>query len=149
MLRSVAYSSLSTALRKQKSKTVSVSLLWKGFPGQTVSVFLEAEGWIPEAYGRARNGSAPPAIHIGGYPGSAPALCALGFTGVQQRCTRGRGTHLGCSDLIQGYGQGTVWTWPGELLWEAGIQEHLSVRWSSTGLCTGWKRSLQTLGLLR
>lgn len=59
-------------------------------------------------------------------PGSAPALCVLGFTGVQQRSTRGRGTHLGCPDLIQGYGLGTVWTWTGELLWEAGIQEHLS-----------------------
>lgn len=37
-----AFSSLSTALRKQKSETVS--LLWKGLPGQTLSVFLGAEG---------------------------------------------------------------------------------------------------------
>lgn len=103
MLQSMAHSSLSTALRKQKSKTVSVHLLGKGLPVETASVFLGAEGWIPGARGRTWSGSAPPATQAG----VCPALCAPGFTGVQRRCTRGRGRRLGCLDLIRAqFGRG-------------------------------------------
>lgn len=95
----------------KKSKPVSVSRLSKGFPGQTVSVCLGAEPQGQLDMPRA-------ALHPC-HAGRSLDVC----TGLHSKDVQRAEVALGMPRIHTGYGQDPVCPQPGELLWEAGIQE--------------------------